>query len=48
MQKGSDQVLASIPDGGRVSGVALDAAGDQLYSANGTTNDVSVIDVKAR
>ena len=37
-----------IPVGGRAWGVALSPDDSKLYTANGATNDISVVDVKAR
>jgi YVTN family beta-propeller protein len=41
-------VVATIPVGQRVWGLALSPDGQKLYTANGASNDVSVIDVRAR
>ena len=38
--------VASIPAGGRPWGLALHRDGTRLYTANGLTNDVSVIDTR--
>jgi YVTN family beta-propeller protein len=40
--------LATIPVGGRAWGIALSPDGSKLYTANGASNDISVVDVKAR
>jgi YVTN family beta-propeller protein len=45
---GEESILAMIPVGNRVWGIALDPAGSKLYTANGASNDVSVVDVKSR
>ena len=37
-----------IPVGNRAWGIALSPAGSKLYTANGASNDVSVVDVKSR
>ena len=39
---------SAIPVGNRVWGIALDPSGTKLYTANGASNDVSVVDVKSR
>lgn len=41
---GSGQVLRSVEVGPRPWGVALSPSGDVLYTANGSSNDVSVVD----
>ena len=43
-----NEVMATIPVGNRVWGIALDPSGSKLYTANGASNDVSVVDVKSR
>ena len=43
-----EELIASIPVGNRVWGIALDPSGTKLYTANGASNDVSVVDVKSR
>ena len=40
----NDQVLATIPVGNRVWGLAMTRDGKKIYAANGLSNDVSVID----
>jgi YVTN family beta-propeller protein len=45
---GKDEVIATIPVGNRVWGIALDPGGTKLYTANGASNDVSVVDLKLR
>lgn len=45
---GRREVVAAIPVGQRVWGIALTSDGRLLYTANGASNDVSVVDVKAR
>jgi YVTN family beta-propeller protein len=42
------EVVATIPVGERVWGIALTPDGERLYTANGASNDVSVIDVRGR
>jgi YVTN family beta-propeller protein len=37
-----------IPVGNRAWGIALNPDGSKLYTANGASNDVSVVDVKSR
>jgi len=46
--EGEESIVAMIPVGNRVWGIALDPAGSKLYTANGASNDVSVVDVKSR
>ena len=46
--KGEQSIVAMIPVGNRVWGIALDPSGTKLYTANGASNDVSVIDLKSR
>jgi len=41
-------VAATIPVGRRPWGIALSRDGRELYTANGLSNDVSVIDVSSR
>ena len=41
-------VSATVPVGTRVWGIALSPDGSKLYSANGASDDVSVVDVKTR
>ena len=43
-----NEVLEMIPVGTRAWGIALSPDGSRLYTANGASNDVSVIDVKSR
>jgi YVTN family beta-propeller protein len=43
-----NEIAATIPVGNRVWGIALDPSGTKLYTANGASNDVSVVDVKSR
>ena len=43
-----NNVAAIIPVGERVWGEALSPDGSKLYTANGTTNDVSVVDARGR
>jgi YVTN family beta-propeller protein len=45
---GEESIVAMIPVGNRVWGIALDPAGSKLYTANGASNDVSVVDLKSR
>jgi len=45
---GEESIVAMIPVGNRVWGIALDPSGSKLYTANGASNDVSVVDVKSR
>ena len=42
------EVVAAVPVGARVWGIALSPDGRRLFTANGGSNDVSVIDVAAR
>jgi YVTN family beta-propeller protein len=35
-------------DVNRIWGIALDPSGSKLYTANGASNDVSVVDMKSR
>src|SRR5215510_13000792 len=46
--EGEESIVAMIPVGNRVWGIALDPSGTKLYTANGASNDVSVIDLKSR
>src|SRR5438874_9685992 len=46
--KGEDSIVATIPVGNRAWGIALDPSGSKLYTANGASNDVSVVDLKSR
>ena len=46
--EGEESVVAMIPVGSRVWGIALDPSGTKLYTANGASNDVSVVDLKSR
>src|SRR5881394_3835232 len=46
--KGEDSIIATIPVGNRAWGIALDPSGSKLYTANGASNDVSVVDVNSR
>jgi YVTN family beta-propeller protein len=46
--EGEESIVATIPVGKRVWGIALDPGGTKLYTANGASNDVSVVDIKAR
>jgi YVTN family beta-propeller protein len=41
------QLLAEVPVGTRPWGIALSADGTRLYSANGPSNDVSIVDTSA-
>jgi len=43
-----NEVVTKIPVGNRAWGIALDPSGTKLYTANGASNDVSVVDVKSR
>jgi YVTN family beta-propeller protein len=45
---GEESIVAMIPVGNRVWGIALDPSGTKLYTANGASNDVSVVDLKSR
>jgi YVTN family beta-propeller protein len=47
-EEGEESAVAMIPVGKRVWGIALDPSGTKLYTANGASNDVSVVDVKSR
>ncbi len=42
-----DSVVATIPVGRRPWGIALSPDGSRLYTANGFSNDVSVVDTRA-
>src|SRR5204863_9915541 len=46
--EGEESIVTMIPVGNRVWGIALDPAGSKLYSANGASNDVSVVELKSR
>ncbi len=46
--KGEESIIAMIPVGNRAWGIALDPSGSKLYTANGASNDVSVVDLKSR
>ena len=46
--EGEESIVAMIPVGNRVWGIALDPSGSKLYTANGASNDVSVVDLKSR
>jgi YVTN family beta-propeller protein len=46
--EGEESIATMIPVGNRVWGIALDPSGTKLYTANGASNDVSVVDVKSR
>src|SRR5437773_18665 len=46
--EGEESVIAMIPVGNRAWGIALDPSGSKLYTANGASNDVSVVDLKSR
>src|SRR5881296_2733703 len=46
--EGEESIAAMIPVGNRAWGIALDPSGSKLYTANGASNDVSVIDLKSR
>jgi len=43
-----ESIVTMVPAGNRVWGIALDPSGSKLYTANGASNDVSVVDVKSR
>ena len=43
-----NELTTTIPVGNRVWGIALDPTASKLYTANGASNDVSVVDLKAR
>jgi YVTN family beta-propeller protein len=45
---GEESIVAMIPVGNRVWGIALDPSGSKLYTANGASNDISVVDLKSR
>ena len=42
------EVVATIPVGNRVWGIAISPDGTRLYAANGASNDISVVDIKER
>ncbi|HEY4272266.1 MAG TPA: beta-propeller fold lactonase family protein [Candidatus Udaeobacter sp.] len=46
--EGEESIITMVPVGKRVWGIALDPSGTRLYTANGASNDVSVVDLKAR
>jgi YVTN family beta-propeller protein len=46
--RGEESIAAMIPVGNRAWGIALDPSGSKLYTANGASNDVSVVDLKSR
>jgi YVTN family beta-propeller protein len=46
--EGEKSMVTMVPVGNRVWGIALDPSGRKLYTANGASNDVSVVDVKSR
>ena len=46
--EGEESIAAMIPVGNRPWGIALDPSGSKLYTANGASNDVSVVDLKSR
>src|SRR6266478_1865356 len=45
---GEESIVAMIPVGNRAWGIALDPSGTKLYTANGASNDVSVVDLRSR
>src|SRR5204862_6713295 len=46
--EGEESIVAMIPVGKRAWGIAIDPSGSKLYTANGASNDVSVVDLKSR
>jgi YVTN family beta-propeller protein len=46
--EGEESIVATIPVGNRVWGIALDPTETKLYTANGASNDISVVDLKSR
>src|SRR6266542_3770702 len=46
--EGEESIVAMIPVGNRAWGIALDSTGSKLSTANGASNDVSVVDLKSR
>src|SRR5437667_14643 len=46
--EGEESIVAMIPVGNRAWGIALDSTGSKPYTADGASNDVSVVDVKSR
>jgi YVTN family beta-propeller protein len=46
--EGEESIVTMIPVGNRVWGIVLDPSGSKLYTANGASNDVSIVDVKSR
>jgi YVTN family beta-propeller protein len=46
--EGEESIVAMIPVGKRAWSIVLDPSGSKLYTANGASNDVSVVDVKLR
>lgn len=47
-REGEESIVAIIPVGNRAWGIALDPSGTKLYTANGASNDISVVDLKSR
>jgi YVTN family beta-propeller protein len=45
--EGEESIVAMIPVGNRAWGIGLDPSGSKLYTANGASNDVSVVDLKS-
>lgn len=48
IDRGHECDSADNPVGGRAWGIAVSPDGSNLYAANGATNDVWVVDVRAR
>jgi YVTN family beta-propeller protein len=46
--EGEESIVTMIPVGNRAWGIAFDPSGSKLYTANGASNDVSVVDLKSR
>ena len=46
--EGEESMVTMVPVGNRVWGIALDPSGTKLYTSNGASNDVSVVDLKSR
>lgn len=44
----TDKVVASVEAGDRPWGIGVSSDGKTLYTANGPSNDVSVIDIESR
>ncbi len=47
LQNGVDKLVTEIPVGARPWGIALSSDGQRLYTANGSSNDVTVVDTSS-